>query len=64
MDTHYDNSMKQFNIDRFSTDKMKEIDDAMKMFNFDLTEGSDNITNNNNNKAQNLNNNCLLKKES
>lgn len=38
MDTHHDNSMKQFNIDRFSNDKMKEIEDAMKMFNFDLME--------------------------
>jgi len=40
MDTHHDHSMKQFNIniDRFSNDKMKEIDDAMKMFNFDLMD--------------------------
>lgn len=40
MDTHHEHSMKQFNmnIDRFSTAKMKEIDDAMQMFNFDLMD--------------------------
>jgi len=30
--------VKQFNVGRFNHDKMKEIEDAMNMFNFDLND--------------------------